>query len=127
VSVILLAYLLDEFVQFASVEPYSTATGTIVNLDPLPLGHQEIKILTVWTLHKNSFPGFQLSLRLFQTVNQRTNSLACHARPIGPGSGAVYLAANGMNRSLCRLVNDGIPRIAPLLHHDQRKSLNVDN
>lgn len=34
--------LLDNLVQLASIEPYTAAPGTVIDLDILPLGHNEI-------------------------------------------------------------------------------------
>ncbi|GAB3554658.1 hypothetical protein GCM10027343_42860 [Noviherbaspirillum agri] len=42
---------LDDFVEFAAVQPYAPALGAIIDFDVLPLGHNELCFLAYGALH----------------------------------------------------------------------------
>src|SRR5690606_4010573 len=48
----------DDLVQFAAVEPHPTAGGAIIDLDPLPLAHDQFDIVD-GALHRLSLPPFR--------------------------------------------------------------------
>lgn len=42
---------LDELVELAAIEPHTPAIGAVVDLEPLPFGHQQRRVGTSWALH----------------------------------------------------------------------------
>jgi hypothetical protein len=42
---------LDKMIELAAVQPHPSALRAVVNLDPLPLGHQQINIFTRGAIH----------------------------------------------------------------------------
>jgi hypothetical protein len=45
----------NDFVEFSSIQPDSTTSGTIVDFDPLALRHYQIGFFTYWAFH-NGLP-----------------------------------------------------------------------
>jgi hypothetical protein len=42
---------LDDFVEFSSIQPDATASGAIIDFDPLALGHDQVGFFTDWAFH----------------------------------------------------------------------------
>ena len=85
--------LLNNFIEFAPVEPDPPALRTIINFNPLPLGHDQINTAH-WTLHVQfSFPFLSIApflswteakahLLLFHIVTRNISNMMVKMPPI---------------------------------------------